>query len=92
MVIKSGYELNRRDEKMYKDSWLRSYLSNGNESNGANMVRQLDSVFSNEPMSLKDICRVQIRKCLEKPLKKSISQLDIPIVLKKFLAFEIISY
>ena len=88
LVVKSGYRPRMSDLKLYKQSWLHFSLKNTNNERGVALVEALLFNKFNRPNYLIDLCRVQIRNMLVKPLANSVQSLNISKQLKSFLLFE----
>ena len=85
LLIKSGYKPTQLDKDRYLESHFRSSFRS---SNLGNRLEKLLGVKSNSPARLVDICRLEIRRRVHKPLSSSISQLEIPRHLQSFLYFD----
>lgn len=85
LLIKSGYKPTQLDKDRYLESHFRSSFRS---SNLGNSLEKLLGVKSNSPARLVDICRLEIRRRIHKPLGSSISKLEIPRHLESFLYFD----
>lgn len=87
LIIKVGYKPTRGDYHLYKQSWLFLVL----ETQGyPSKTSYIESLFSfDQPDTLTNMCRVNLRKILKKPLHKSICKLFISQHLKSFLLLKL---
>lgn len=90
MILKCGYRVNRKDVDSFKESWLKCHLVENNEIDVCDKLEEMLNVSLTRPKTLAELCRVKIRENLRKPLKYSITVLDIPKDLKAYLRFETI--
>lgn len=84
LVLKAGHKVTEHDVRLYKQSWLRSYLN----SRYPKMLVNLDNLFdtySTQPVSLINLCKFRIRQLLKKPLNASIPSLRLPKDLEELL-------
>ena len=86
LLVKVGYKPTRSDYQIYKESRLFYALETLEDTRKSYHIKSLFS-FDN-PNSLLNICRVNLRKMLKKPLYISISKLFISQQLKSFLLLE----
>lgn len=60
------------------------------KSEGEDPVYNFLVTVRSSPMNLRDLCRIVIRKSLDKPLVAKIYQLPLPVLLQRYVALDIL--
>lgn len=87
LILKSDIKLNKNDYETWKKSWVCEHL----RTNKPNLAIYIETrLFKGltRPGPLINLCRSRVRSALQKPLEKSIRNLNVSNHLKYFLSLE----